>query len=94
MEYHKEKFIRDLTKNDSNVCISGLVILRNSGTFIVDDGTGQIQVNSPEENNHEYVRVFGRVIPYEEELQINAIVVQEFSKIDKVLYSKIKELVR
>jgi hypothetical protein len=94
MESHKERFIRELTNRDTNVCVSGMVILRNPGSFVIDDGTGQILVNFDKEVKGDYVRVFGRSIPYENGIQISALAAQDISKIDKVLYNKIKELVR
>ncbi|MDD5178004.1 MAG: hypothetical protein PHT54_01840 [Candidatus Nanoarchaeia archaeon] len=94
MEAHKEKFIRELTNKDTNVCVSGMVILKNPGSFVIDDGTGQMQINFDKEIKGDYVKVFGRSIPYESGIQVSALIVQDISKIDKVLYNKIKELVR
>ncbi|MDD5331763.1 MAG: hypothetical protein PHE43_02995 [Candidatus Nanoarchaeia archaeon] len=94
MDHHAEKSINKLDRTDTNVCVSGTVIVKNHEFFVIDDGTGQIQINFNQEFSGDYVRVFGRLIPYEEGMQVNALIVQDFNKIDKVLYNKIKEIIK
>ena len=90
-----EKQIKDLTKEDANVAISGLVINKSENSFFLDDGTGQIAVSFSDSIEAEgYVRVFGRVIPSENGLEIQGEIVQDLNKIDKALYKKIKELLK
>ncbi len=93
---HVERFINDLKKEDTNVAISGMIVSKEDNSFIIDDNTGQILVTLS--NSHDikasYVRVLGRVLPYEEGVQIQGFIVQDLDKIDKVLYKKVKELLR
>ncbi len=90
-----EKFICDIKKEDVNVAVSGMVISKEDNSFILDDNTGQIIVNLINSQEVEgYIRVLGRVLPYEEGIQLQGFIVQDFNKIDKVLYKKVKELLR
>jgi len=89
-----EKKINNITKEDFNVAVSGFIINKNKDSFILDDKTGQIQVIFEESNFdiNTFVRVFARVVPLEEGIQLHAIAVQDLTKIDKFLYNKIKSL--
>lgn len=91
-----EKQIKALTNEDVRVAISGLVVSKNETSFVIDDGTGQIPVSiqDPEEIKkvNGYIRVFGRLIPFEEGFELQGELIQDFSKIDKTLYKKVKEL--
>lgn len=89
---YREKLIKDISKDDVKVCISGLIINKNPGNIILDDSTGQITVNI--ETNldlNSFVRVFGRVMPYNN-MEIYGEIIQDFSKIDKFLYRKVQQL--
>ncbi len=89
-----EKDIKDICKEDFNVSVTGVIVNKGTNSFILDDKTGQIQVIT-EDNNFElntFVRVFARVVPLEEGIQLHSIAVQDLSKIDKFLYNKIKRL--
>ena len=89
-----EKFISDLKKEDTNVAVSGIVVSKEENSFILDDNTGRIVVasNNIQDITDSYVRVLGRVLPYEEGLQVQGFITQNLDKIDKVLYKKVKEL--
>ncbi len=88
----KEKYIKDLTKEDFNIAIAGIIVDKQEGSFILDDGTGQILVNTNNEVKGDFVRVFGRVNVIEDNLQIQGFIVQDLSKVDKFLYKKVKDL--
>jgi len=90
-----EKNINNLDIKDIKVAISGLIIDKANDSIILDDGTGQVKVNI--DTNLEinsYARVFGRVLPYEDGLEIYGEIIQDFSKIDKLLYKKVKSLLQ
>ena len=90
-----EKQIKDLSKEDVDVAISGLVINKNENSFFLDDGTGQIPISFIDPIEAEgYVRVFGRVISSENGFEVQGEILQDLNKIDKVLYKKIKELLK
>lgn len=90
-----EKLISDLKKEDTNVAVSGIIISKEDNSLVIDDNTGQIVVNlNAPQDVQGYVRVLGRVLPYEEGIQLQEYVIQDLNKIDKVLYKKVKELLR
>jgi hypothetical protein len=89
----EEKYIKDLTKNDFNVSLSGMVINKEDSSFILDDSTGQVMISTNQEVNGDFVRVFGRVNMIGEEIQIQGFIVQDLSKVDKFLYKKVQELI-
>jgi len=89
---YKEKLINDITLEDSKVAVSGVVVSRGEGSFLIDDGTGQIVINSENAPNFEYIRVFGNVMDFNGTIVINADIMQDLSRIDKKIYKRIKEL--
>ena len=88
---YKEKLIKELSEYDINVAISGIIVNRGKNTFILDDGTSQVSIYSENIPDYAYVRVFGRVIPFENDLEIQAQIIQDLSLIDKDLYNKYKK---
>jgi uncharacterized protein YdeI (BOF family) len=96
MQPYVEKNINELSETDLFVALAGLIITKGEGSFILDDGTGNIQVihNDLNIENKSYIRVFGRVLPTEDGLQLQGQVVQDISKIDKNLYKKVRDLIR
>ncbi len=89
-----EKEIKDITKKDANVAVTGFIISKNEGSFILGDKTEQIQVISDTDLDiNTFVRLFARVIPYEEGPQLQANIIQDLSKIDKFLYNKVRKLI-
>ncbi len=89
--------IKDLKENIGRVAITGTVINKNSeiNSFVLDNGQEHILVlaNRPEEFNRlkegQFVRVLGKVWGQQNELEIQAEIIQDFSKIDKELYKKV-----
>jgi hypothetical protein len=89
---YAEKFVKDIDKNDFKIAISGTVVSKSEKSFLLDDGTGQVNIASENILEVDYVRVFGRIIPYEEGMEIQADVIQDLSKIDKQMHKKLKEV--
>ena len=87
-----EKFVKDLSISDFKVSVSGIIVSKSESSFLLDDGTGQIQISAKEIPNFEYLRVFGKVMPLESGLEIDSEIIQDLSKIDKTIYKKVKEL--
>ena len=89
-----EKFIKDLKTEDLKVALSGVIVDKTTNSFLIDDGTGQIRILSEEVPHHEYVRAYGNLINLDDERVLQAEIVQDLSKIDKLLHKKIKELMK
>lgn len=88
-----EKNIHDLTRQDINVAVSGMIINKGEGGFVVDDGTSQIQVlHNANVQEQKYVRVFGRILPFEEGLQLQGYFIQDLNRINKELHKKVKSM--
>lgn len=87
-----EKEIKDITKEDIRVAVSGVIVNKNQNSFLLDDSTGQILVISETIPNYNYLRVFGRIIPIEDHLELQAEFIQDLSNINKKIHKKIKEL--
>lgn len=90
----KEKFIKDLSETDFKVAVSGVIVSKNENTFLLDDSTGQITVSIINQGipSYEYLRVFGKIMPYENGLELQAEIIQDLSKIDKEMHKKVKEV--
>lgn len=90
-EAYSEKLIKDIDQSDQKVAISGYVISKDEHSIVIDDGSAEMPVffDQLEIPNGKYLRVFGRVINYQEGLQIQADLVQDLSNIDYELYKKV-----
>ena len=88
----KEKLIKNLKKDDFKVALSGFVVSKKDGAFILDDSTGEVIVISPEAIKEDYVKVFGIVIPHDDGFQIQADIVKPYNNSDKDILKKVKEL--
>ncbi len=90
---YEEKFVNELKQGDSSVSLAGMIISKTEQDFFLDDGTGQIRCifeNAPE---FEYARIFGTLLSIAGEgYTIKVDFVQDFSKVDKQLYLRLKKL--
>lgn len=94
-EPFKEKFIKDLKKEDGFVSLSGMIVDKDKDSFMIDDGTGQLGVIIEDfDSSLEYVRVFGRLVQENGEFKLQGDVIQDIKKIDKFLYNKVKQLLQ
>jgi len=91
-----DRKIKDLGADDIRVRLTGTIVDSNEGRAIVDDGTGQITVNSGETNleSGKFLRIFGRVIPVEKGFEIQGEVFQDFSGVDIELLRKVEKAER
>ncbi len=90
-----EKCIDEL-KKDEIVGVVGTVIKKDEGFLVMDDGSGSIIVtlNSVENKNikeNGLIRVVGRVLNINDNLELQADFVQDFDKIDRNLHRKVRE---
>ena len=89
--------IKDLKENIGRVAITGTVVNKNSeiNSFVLDNGQEHILVlaNNPAEfsklEEGKFVRVLGKVWGQQNELEIQAEIIQDFSKVDKELFKKV-----
>jgi RPA family protein len=97
-----EKEINDLSKEDVRVRVTGTVINKTpeSSSIVMDDSTGQVTVMLPSDeyfdkiNIGSFVRVLGMIIPYGEGVEIRAEFVQDFSKLNKEIYTKYRQIAK
>jgi len=89
-EAYVEKSIKDVNETDQKVAVSGCIISKEENSIVIDDGDSRMAVflNNFAMPTAKYIRVFGRVIPYEEGVQIQADLIQDLSSINVELYKK------
>lgn len=90
--------IKDLqTKKSSRVAVAGTIVNKNEElySFLIDDGEGTVLVitNNIERfgeiKEGQYVRVLGKTWGEGEELEIQADIIQDFSKVDPKIYKQV-----
>lgn len=91
-EPYSERCVKSLSTKDYKVALSGYVLERKENAFFLDDGTGQIMVHSVKMPEVDFVRVFGKLLIYENGYELEADIVQDYSKVDKELLKKVKDL--
>jgi len=94
-----ERKISEIREDDTRVSLIGKAfkVDKMDYTFWLDDGTGVILVESEENvlpENHQIVRVIGRVIRNEEGMHIYGEVIQDFSNANLDALEEIRELER
>ena len=90
-EPYREKLIKNLKVEDFKVAVSGLVIDRKDGAFFIDDGTGQILIRFHDVPEYEKAKVMGRLIPTGDGFEIEADLIQDYTKVDLNVLRKLKE---
>jgi hypothetical protein len=86
--------IKNLKSSEGRISITGTIISKNKdlSSFILDDGESQVLVLTKRVTDFEnvkegqFVRVLGKIWGEGDEVEIQADIVQDFSKIDKELY--------
>jgi len=83
------KQISEVSPKDSRVSITGNVVNAGENSFVLDDGTGKIEVISDiPVGRNKLVRVFCSVV----EEKLKADIVQDVEGLDSNLFKKVKEL--
>jgi len=91
--------ISALKENMGRVAIAGTVINKNPdiGSFMLDDSQSSVLVLAPSNDPEifeaikegQFIRVMGKVWGAGDEIEIQAELIQDFSKINKELYKKV-----
>ncbi|MEM2873863.1 MAG: OB-fold nucleic acid binding domain-containing protein [Candidatus Nanoarchaeia archaeon] len=89
--------ISKLNSSMGRVAVLGTIISKNAniGSIVIDDGSASVLVllNDPADieklKEGQTVRVLGKVWGSGDEIELQAELVQDFSKIDKELYNKV-----
>ena len=93
MPAYKEKFINQITKEDSKIAVSGLIIDKDNDIIFIDDTTGVIAVNVQTDFPlNTFVRVFGFLVNNGEGTQLQGQIVQDLTQVNKQLYQRTKKL--
>tara|TARA_Y100000310_G_C20699671_1_gene828547 strand:- start:5828 stop:6157 length:330 start_codon:yes stop_codon:yes gene_type:complete len=94
----KEHFVKDLNFSEFKVSVTGTVVGKQDKGFLLSDGTGEVYINTSGLegeggfNEQGFVKVFGRLMPYQDGFEIQAEFVQDMKGVDKDSLNKIKEL--
>ncbi len=87
--HYVPKQVSEVTPTDSKVTIMGNVVAVGENSFVLDDGTGKIEILSDTQvERTKLVRVFCSVV--EEKLKSD--IVQDVEGLDVNLFKKVKEL--
>ena len=90
MQSYQEKFIKDLSKEDTKIAVSGFIVDKKDNSIIVNDNTGNLIViceTNLDLNN--FVRAFGTLF-YNQDLMMQADLIQDLNNVNKQLYQKVK----
>jgi hypothetical protein len=94
---YAEKRIDEITQNDIKVRFVGTIIQRSGDMLMLDDGTGQVKVMSGNLRNADTsatIRVFGRVVPTADGVEISGEIIQEMVGVDMELYNSVHDAER
>ena len=88
--YYKPKKVSEINlKSDSRISLIGKIIEKKDDSFVLDDGSGKIEIFSEEEvEENKLIRVFCSII----EKQIKADIIQDLNGFDLNLFNKVREL--
>ncbi len=90
----KEKLVKDIGPDDVRVRIAGTVVHTGSGSFVLDDGTGTVEVVSDEvPESGKKVMVIARILPLTDSFEARAEVLIDAGKLDLELRKKVLESV-
>ncbi len=95
---YKEKYVKDLTAADFKVTLSGAVAGAREEGFLLADGSGEVFVNVSKMENfmpfkeNEIVKIFGRIMPYESGLEVQAEIVKSLAGVDMGSLKRIRDL--
>jgi len=94
------KLVNDITKEDTRVRVVGIVteLDKDSGIINIDDGKNISIISTPEQVKDlrvgQKISVIGIVVPFSDNIELRAEIVQDFDSIDMVLYKKFMEFMR
>ncbi|MBI2034870.1 MAG: hypothetical protein HYT11_04025 [Candidatus Levybacteria bacterium] len=83
------KQISEVAPTDSRVSIIGNVVKTDENSFVLDDGTGKIEVTSDiQVEMNKLIRIFCSVV----DEKLKADIIQDVNELDLNLFKKVKEL--
>lgn len=85
---YKKRKISEIEKGDSKVTILGRVIERKEDSFVLDDGTGKVEVFFEGEIKPGLARAFCSLVGN----QLKADVIQDLKGLDLNLFKKVEDL--
>ena len=91
----KERRVSEVTPEDIRVSIVGTVVGSKENVLAVDDGTGKIDISfeeAPSVKAGQLVRIFGRVMPLENGVELQGEVCQDFSEADLELWKRVSNM--
>lgn len=90
-----ERRISEITDSDVRIRVTGTVIEASDQSIFLDDGTGKIKATfdllQPVEVN-KVVRVIGRVIPFENGVELHGEILQDMQKLDIDVFKKLQSI--
>lgn len=90
-----EKTVSEISEQDIRVSVIGAVIDNKDRRVVIDDGTGRLEASFDlpiDAKNADIVRIFSRVMPVENGLELHGEILQNVSKMDMDVLRKVKEL--
>ena len=87
--------VSEIKPDDIRISIVGTIVDSRDSILAVDDGTGKVNVNfedRPQTGPGQVVRVFGRVIPLEDGVELQGEICQDFSGVDMALWNRVSGL--
>ena len=83
-----------INETDVRVSVIGTIIDKQDDFIIVDDGTGRVKISAKDLpfGQTQMIRVFGRVMPTPDGIELQGEIFQDMSKLDLVLFKKLEKL--
>lgn len=92
--------ISEISEGDEQVRVVGLVVDEGESSFVLDDGSGRLNVLFEDPGLvsgvgvGSKVRVFGTPLSIEDSFEIHADIIQDLDELDLDLYKNVREKVR
>ena len=89
--------VNGISQNDVRVSVTGTVIDVSENGMVLDDDTGRISIsfeNRPNLKTGQLVRVFGRVMPAAEGVELRGEILQDMSGLDTALRKRSEALLK
>lgn len=90
---YQEVAIKDINREAKRIALAGILISKEEERFILDDGTGSINVlGNTELPLNTFVKVYGQLLIYPESYALQSHAIQDLSSINQQLYKKVKSM--
>jgi hypothetical protein len=91
----KTRKISEIKPEDIRVAVTGTIIGRQGSIIVLDDGSGKVNASFEEPikfNENQLVRIFGRVMPLEQGVELQGEIIQDMQGLDLELKKKLEGL--